>query len=194
MVFLIIYYNFRRIWLGHWQSLDGRFLMRVPLISPVTAVIYRLDIEATWDVDPAGALTEGFDYLLREPVIEHTDGGGGTRTSTRQEMAAVSVPCQYEVQSFERLNATFPGNDAVTENVLVLHRKDLAALSLLDATTNKCLFKPGDRIDHLEKNGTTILVFDKPLYVYQVMPRSWGFGPTGYDLELLYTSFRSSVT
>ena len=162
--------------------------MRVPLIDPVTAVIYRLDIASSWAVDPPGDMSEGYDPYLDEPVVSVS---GDTRTVVREELAPVSVPCQFETTAFERLQATFPGNDEVTDIVLVLHRQDLESLSLLDAN-NKCVFKPGDRIDHIEKNGTTVLTFNKPLYVFQVMPRSWGFGTTGYDHELLYTTYRAA--
>jgi hypothetical protein len=161
--------------------------IRVPLLFPVQASIYRLDIQATWNVDPVGPKTEGYDYLYREPVIERDTGA---REVTRVESGSVLVPCQVEMQTFEQLQAAFGGDNAATDTALVLHRKDLAQLSLLDSN-NKCILKPGDRIDHLEKNGQTVLTWVKPMYVYEVRPRSWGFGPTGYDLEILYTTYRS---
>lgn len=162
--------------------------VRVPLIAPVTAVIYRLNIPATWDVDPPGTPSAGFDYLYREPVVSRSSG---VRTVTRVEMDPVYVPCQVETMSFEQLQATFGGDNAATDVALVTHRRDLANLGLLDAN-NTCLLKPSDRIGSLQKNGTTILTYTKPLYVYEVRPRSWGFGPTGYDLEILYTTHRSA--
>jgi len=164
--------------------------MRVPLINPIKAVIYRLDIQAIWAADPAGDPAAGYDPTLREPYITDVDG---VRTTTRVEMAAVKVPCQVETQSFEQLNAVFGGDDPVTDVVFVAHRQDLKKLSLLDATTRKCLLKPGDRIAHIERKGHQVLAYEKPLYIYEVRPRSWGFGPDGYDLEVLYTTYRAAT-
>ena len=162
--------------------------IRVPLLFPVDAVIYRLDIQATWAEDPPGPADSGYDPYYREPIIDHT---AGVRTVTREESSAITVPCQVEMQTFEQLQAAFGGDNAATDTALVLHRKDLTKLSLLDSD-NKCIFKPGDRIDHLEKNGNTVLTWEKEMFVYEVRPKSWGFGPTGYDLEILYTTHRST--
>jgi len=162
--------------------------IRVPLIAPVSAAIYRLDIQGTWATDPPGSPTEGYNYLLREPVVSRT---AGVRTVTRAEMAVVLVPCQVEVQSYQQLAATFGGDSAATEMAFVCHRQTLETLGLLDANKH-CVLKPGDRIDHLEKSGRVIQTFNKPLYIFEVRPKSWGFGPDGYDLELLYTTFRSA--
>ncbi|HUW09865.1 MAG TPA: hypothetical protein VM537_09045 [Anaerolineae bacterium] len=162
--------------------------IRVPLIAPVSAAIYRLDIQGTWATDPPGSPTEGYNYLLREPVVSRT---AGVRTVTRAEMAVVLVPCQVEVQSYQQLSSTFGGDSAVTEIALVTHRRDLESLSLLDANRH-CILKPGDRISHIERTGRTVQTFNKPLYIYEIRPKSWGFGPDGYDLEVIYTTYRSS--
>jgi len=95
------------------------------------------------------------------------------------------------MQTFEMLMATFGGDNAATEIALITHRRDLARLGLLDSN-KKCMLNVSDRIDHIEKNGRTVLTFEKPLYIYEVRPRSWGFGPDGYDLEVLYTTYRST--
>jgi hypothetical protein len=163
--------------------------VRVPLLNPITVVLYRLDIQATWSEDPPGAhASEGYDYLLREPVVSRT---AGVRTVPRVETGPVSVPAQVEVLSYQQLQATFGGDNPATDTAFVLHRQDLESLGLLDSNRN-CVLKPGDRVDHLEMSGRTIQTFKKPLYVYEVRPRSWGFGPDGYDLEILYTTHRSA--
>lgn len=163
--------------------------IRIPLLWPVTAVIYQLDIQGTWAENPPGAYKdEGHDYLYREPVVSRA---AGVRTQTRKEEKAISVPCQVEMQTFEMLMATFGGDNAATEIALITHRRDLARLGLLDSN-KKCMLNVSDRIDHIEKNGRTVLTFEKPLYIYEVRPRSWGFGPDGYDLEVLYTTYRST--
>lgn len=162
--------------------------IRVPLINPVNAVIYRLDIQGTWAVDPPGSMTTGYDYLLREPVVSRT---GGARSVARAELAAIRVPCQVEIQSFEQLQMVFGGNAPVTNIALVFHRRDLERLTLLDSN-KKCLLKPADRISHIEKSGRTVNTFEQSLYIYEVRPKSWGFGPDGYDLEVAYTTYRTT--
>ncbi len=164
------------------------FPIRIPLLNTVDIIIYRLDIQATWAVDPPGPATEGYDYVYREPVVERN---AGVRTVNREEMAPVTVEVQVETQTFEQLQAAFGGDNAATDQAFVAHREQLADLGLLDAG-NKCVLKPGDRIDHVEKDGVVVLSYEKPLYIYEVRPRSWGCGPTGYDLEIIYTTHRSA--
>jgi len=161
--------------------------VRVPLIDPVDAVIYRLDIAATWAEDPAGAPTQGYDSVLKEPYVVHQ---AGVRSVTRVEMSTpVTLPCQVEVQTFERINMYVQGSDDLTNMVFVFHMEDFEDQGLLDGN-NQPVIKPGDRIDHLEKDGDTVEVFNKALYIYEIRPASWGFGPTGRDLQLAYTSYR----
>jgi hypothetical protein len=114
---------------------------------------------------------------------------------TRVEMDQVKIPCQVEDQSFERIHFVLGGDAESTNMVFVFHRRDLERLSLLDTLTRKCLLKPGDRIDHIENRaGTaTTLTFKDPLYILEVRPRSWGFGPDGYDLEVAYTTNRPAL-
>jgi hypothetical protein len=163
--------------------------IRVPLISPIDAVVYRLDIQATWAVNPPGAEhSAGYDPVTEEPIIYRS---AGVRVEPRQEMAAVRIPCQVETARADELNMIFGGNDPVAEHIFVFHRQDLASLSLIDANGN-CLLKTGDRIGSLEKNGRTVKTYQKKLYIYRIDMGSQGFGPDGYDLEIAYTSYRSA--
>lgn len=162
---------------------------RVPLIAPVWVVFYRLDIQATWAEDPPGDKDSGYDELFREPVISRT---AGARHVPRVETGPVYVKAQMETSTYEELQLALGGDNKATDQTYVLHRQDLAAAGLLDSN-NECVFKPGDRIDHIEEPlGTTVLTYSKPLYVYRVLPGSQGFGPTGYDLNLVYTTHRST--
>jgi len=164
-------------------------MIRVPLISPMDVVICRLDIQQTWAVDPAGSdYDKGYDPITEEPIISRVSG---VRTLPRQEMSPVTIPCQVETARFEELRAVFGGDDSVTDQVFVLHRMDLERLNLLDDDRN-CVLKPGDRIDHLEMNSRVVKSFRKHLFIYEVRMGSQGFGPDGYDLELVYTSYRSA--
>jgi len=168
-------------------------MISVPLIWPMQAVIYRSDQDSTWSVDPPGDLDEGFDPLLREPII-YRDPVTTERESARQELAAVRVPCQVETAKTEDLQQIVVGDDPVTDEVLVVSRPDLKWLGLVDLTTGNNLLKPGDRIECLEKYrmpGTVVRTYVKPLYIYRIVaPRSQGFGEDGYDLELIYTAHR----
>lgn len=164
-------------------------MVRVPTFWTVDAVIYQLDIPATHNVDPPGTPTSGYDPLLREPVIY--DNAADQRTSSRREKVPVILPVQFETATFEELREVFTGDDPVTNVVLVAWRKDLQDRSLIDVTTGNCVLKPGDRIVRLEKNGRPTRTFIKPLYIYSVLPGSPGFGPDGYDLEIIYTSHRN---
>lgn len=169
-------------------------MIRVPLIWPVDAVIHRLDIPSTWAQDPPGPLTQGYDPVLKEPIISRD--ATGTRTSPRQELDAVRVPVQVEYKTMEQLRMEVGGNEPLSQIVFVAHREDLESLNLLDGTTRNCLLKPGDRVSSLERHGLGITVreFVKPLYIYRVDDGSQGFGPDGYDLEIIWTCHRDVTT
>lgn len=165
--------------------------MRVPLIRPVVAVVRRLDIDATWDVNPPGTPTKGYNPILREPIL-YDHPTTGARTSPRVEGAEIRIPCQLEVQTFERLRMTFDGNAPVTEFVVVMHRIHLDPLGLIDAATGRCVLKARDRIVRIEASPVSTRVvqtFKKELYIYEVRPRSHGMGPDGHDLEIAYTTY-----
>ena len=166
----------------------------LPLISPVYVQIYRLDITATWAQNPPGGETQGFDPVLREPIL-YDDPVTGARTSPRQELSPVLVPCQIETRTFDELRETFGGDNPASTVVFVTRRKDLETLGLIDATTRNCTLKKSDRISRLESYnypGTVIQTFDKPLYVYEILPGSYGFGSEGHSLEIIYSTHRSA--
>ena len=161
---------------------------RTPLIFPSRIVIERFDPAATRAVNPAGEPTSGFDDVLQEPV-RYTSGG--VTQTPRQDMTEVIIPCQCETKSYEELQMVFTGNDPVTRDVFVLHRRDLANLNLIDATTGNCVLKAGDRIVRQQKaTGQVVRTWQKPLYIYQVLPGSHGMGPDDYDLHMVYTTHR----
>lgn len=166
--------------------------MRVPLIWPVDAIISRLDTDATRALDPAGTPASGYDDIFREPY-PLTNGTTDTRIYISP---AVTVPVQVETKSFEELRITFGGDAPVSTVVLVAHRMDLSALGLITASTGRPLIKKGDRIDKIEAHGSgrTVLDLTSPLYIWEILPASWGFGPDGYDLEIIYTSARPGNT
>jgi hypothetical protein len=166
--------------------------VRVPLIYPMLASVYRYDIQATWAVDPPGAeRSEGFNYITGEPNVSRT---AGVRSVPRVELAPVDIPCQIEDARFEEIQMIFGGNNPVTNLVFVFHREDLEELGLISSITRECLLKPGDRIGMVKNiDGVTVKTFQKPLYIHEIrFPGSQGFGPDGYDLEIAYTSYRTA--
>jgi hypothetical protein len=165
--------------------------MRIPLIrNVVDIVLYRLDPDTTWAYDPPGSDTQGYDPILKEPIIVENN----TTTewdSSRKELTAVRIPAQVETQSQKRLEMTFSGNVPNSRFVFVLHRMHLEPLDLIDSNGD-CLIKPYDRIPSLERHnfvGSTIKTFVPNLYVFEAQDASWGAGGStrGQDLVLLYT-------
>jgi hypothetical protein len=165
----------------------------VPLLWPIDVVIYRLDIQATWAEDPPGAAHDkGYDPILGEPVISRGDAASRPRTVPRKEHPPIRVPCQKETVKDEELNMATTGDDPLSTIRFVAHRADLERLGLLDPTTRNCVLKKGDRISHLERKGTGVMVkqYQKPLYVYRVDDGSDGFGFDNYDLHIIWTWHR----
>lgn len=160
--------------------------MYVPLINPVQAVISRLDTQTTWAQEPPGKL-EGYDDIFRESIPQDD----GTLDS-RIYMDPVRVPVQVETQSYEELRAEVGGDAPVSNVVLVAHRKGLQDLGLLDSVTGRPLLKKGDRIDWIEapSGQRTVCQPESPLYIWMILPRSWGFWDDGYALEVIYTAAR----
>jgi len=174
-------------------------IIRVPLLlQKSVAVIHRLSIEATSNVDPAGEPDEGYDYTFNEPIV-YTDPVTQERTGSRREFSPVYIPCQVEALTEERLKEFAVGDDPVSDFILVFHRQDLRNLGLLDSN-QEVVIKKGDRLSRLEQYGAprgtvTKLFADPGLYIHQMRGASWGFGPTGYDLELaLLTRRREAPT
>lgn len=171
-------------------------IIRVPLIlKSSVAVVHRLDIQATRDQDPPGAQAgsnpsdQGYNFILREPVV-YNEAATAERVSTRKELPAVRIPCQVENLTEERLRELGVGDAPVSSQILVFHRKDLERLGLLDVN-RETVIKKGDRVDRLERSntppGTIIKKFHGDgQYIEEVRGASWGFGPDGYDLELIF--------
>jgi len=166
---------------------------RAPLIAPVAAVIHRLDTTATQAINPPGAPTTGYDPDFREPYPYEQ---GTAWLDTRVYMTAIRVPCQFEPKPYyEQARHVELGNALLTGVNIVLHRKTLADLGLLDSNQTS-LLKKYDKITALEKPGspgTVIKQFAEPLYVIEVRPGSWGMGGTGYDLEILFCENRPAL-
>lgn len=163
------------------------------LLEKVVAVVHRLDITSTRAFDPPGTqLSSGYSSAFREPVV-FDDATTGTRESARRESSAVRVPCQLETRTFEELRQELGGDVPTTALVMVTHRRDLERLELIDTTSRAPLIRVGDRVSAIEKfgqSGISARPLAAPLYVFHVLPASFGFGPDGYDMELFFLSDR----
>jgi len=163
-------------------------VIRVPLLlETVEAVISRIDTVATGAFNPPGPAVSGYDPDFKTPIKY---SASGTPTSSLQYKSAIKVPCQVEVLTAERLRQYFSGTAPSSNLIVVISRIDCEAMGLLDATTRKILVGINDRVDRFERAGATVHPLPEPLYVFEVRPASWGFGPDGHDLELLFLNDR----
>jgi hypothetical protein len=194
-------------------------MFNVPLIGTSTIVLHPLDTVSTAAVDPdgVGPKTTGYDYDLREPIsyeyVDPVDGSVDVKNTVRYKVA-VRIPCQVEVQSFEKLKQAVQGDLALSSMVFVVHRDDLRALGLLGVSAGKAVncgpaplahgcmggggagsptIKKNDMISSIEKTGFVgeeIQALENPLFIAQISPGSWGMGDDGTNLYMLYTSTR----
>ncbi len=174
--------------------------IRVPLLlSVVDAVINRIDIDATRAVDPPGAESSGYDDAFREPVVYDEEHGASVqeRVVVREELPAITVPCQVETQLFDNLAQAYQGNLQQGEMALVFHVKDLTTLGLIDVTTNKPLISVGDRVSALHKHNmptiVALAISQEGMFIREVFPASWGFGDS-YDLWIAVITNRDKAS
>jgi hypothetical protein len=95
------------------------------------------------------------------------------------------------MHQWDRLAKEFAGDAPDSNVVFVVHTDDMQILGLLSAGV--CSLKRGDKITSVEKDGipgAPTLVFNRPLYIFEVQPAGWGLGDLGYDLFLVYTTKR----
>lgn len=171
----------------------------VPLILEKSlAVVHRLNPAATASLQPASQ-PSGYDKDFHEPITYDAVRQGKTvRENARSELPPIRVPCQVEMNRFERLAQTPPGDVPQTAVQLVFHRADLRRMKLIDKTTKKLLLKVNDRISAIEsfrKPGVPSVYLDPPgLYIVELQPASFGFGIDGTDLFLVFLADREKVS
>lgn len=157
--------------------------MRGRLIFPFSIELAILDLEAT---DDGG---DGFDPILKEPVLASTDDGLGE--SSRAE-TLIKVPGQFADQNqFLGLQEASTGNLAQASFVILFHFADLERLGLVEAATGNATIKNGDRVNAIYDIRTDELVQavrNPPgAFVVKATPR---FG-LGSRRNLLEVTFRS---
>ncbi len=136
--------------------------MRGRLINPFLVRLYALDTQATAaDPDGGGALTSGYDPILREPrKIPQT--GQTIGQDARIEEPMVVLPAQVEVVTLEKQRQLAQGNAPVADLVLVFHFRDLERLGLVDAGTGRAKIQAGYRLDAILDPKTQGLVRSFP--------------------------------
>lgn len=171
-------------------------MFRVPLLlSKSLAVVHRLSTYATQDVRPYTGATSGYDKDFRETITYDEDTGLDIiRDSGRVELPAIRIPCQVEPANYEALRQAPAGDTPNSDIQLVFHRKDLAEMNLINRATGELLIKVDDRVSHLEAYnipGKVTVPFTEPgLFIFQIAPGSFGFGPDAYDLHIVYLDDR----
>jgi len=161
------------------------------LLEKSIAVVHRLNVPATASLHPYSGQSTGYDKDFREPITFDARRQGKTiRDNARSEYPAVRIPCQVEMNRFERLNQQPPGDAQQSGIQLVFHRLDLKRLKLFNTTSKEPLIKRNDRVSAIESPkhpGTPTVPIEPPgLFITEVQPASFGFGVDGTDLFIAY--------
>jgi hypothetical protein len=171
--------------------------VRVPLLLCLTdAIVHRRDPIGTRGVDPPGPATDGFDDIFREPVAFDTGTGSevDTRNVTLLYLPPIRVKCQVETTLFDDLRQAFSGGLRESRITLVLHRQDLLPQGLINTKTGNIKLGIGDKVTGFERHGLGVptVTFPEPgLFIQEIRPASFGFGPDGHDLHLVVLEQRN---
>jgi hypothetical protein len=171
-------------------------MFRVGLVLEKSlAVIHRLNPDTTDDVRPYTGASSGYSAVFREPIVyDDTVRGRRTRKEARSEYPAIQVPCQVEPLRSEQLRQFKPGDAPDSKYVLVFHYMDLSRMGLVDVTTNEVALGVNDRLSAIKSfrkpNKTTVHLESPGLYLFELRPGSFGFGPEGRDLLIAFLSER----
>jgi hypothetical protein len=168
------------------------------LLEKSLAVIYRLNLDSTNDVQPASGVTSGYNHILREPVVyDDTIRGRTTRKTARSEYPAIRIPCQVEPLKTDEARQLPQGKVPDIYEVLVFHSRDLKNHNLIDKATGEILLKDNDRITALEPYRSpkkSVYTFSGDgAFIYHIQPRSYGFGANGHDLFIVYLAERQKA-
>jgi len=178
-------------------------MFRVPLVLEVSiAVIHRLNLAATKQLQPFPGQESGYDPDFKEPIVYDQDTscddcGKTERVSARIELPPIRVPCQVEVLTHEELHQTNAGDAPNSVLRLVTHRMDLGPMGLIEAQTRELKLRVNDRVEGIEMQGRpgvwTQKFAGEGLFITEIEPASFGFGPEGFDLYLLHLSDREKA-
>lgn len=171
--------------------------MRGRLVNPFLVQLYALDTQATAaDPDGAGALTSGYDPILREPrKIPQT--GQTVGQDARVEAPMLLLPAQVEVVTLEKQRQLAQGNAPAADLVLVLHYRDLERLNLVEPTTGQAKIRVGYRLDVILDPKTQALVrgFPNPpgMFAVRVEEELGGLGRRRNLLKVYFKDRQQGV-
>lgn len=180
-------------------------VIRVPLIlEKSAAIIHRLNLSATKQVRPYQGATSGYDPDFREtitydrgPEANDLPDVDAVRENARIEYPPVRVPCQVERLKFEEQQQFIQGNDPTTDLRIVFWRGDLEQMGLIDRKTRELFLHVNDRVETIEawnKPGVATVQIEPPgVFIKEIQPGSFGFGPDGYDLHIAFVSRREQA-
>lgn len=157
------------------------------LIQRFVAVLRRQDAAAT-----AAVVGGGFDDLLNEEVP--VDDGTQLGAPSRRDLPDLRVYCQIDRDpDMGRGVQGRGGGEARIDLLLVLHRPDLEAAGLLDATGGPALYR-GDRLVQIETlYGELMQAYPDPpgMYVRDVEAAGYGLAALGTPrFNLYYVTLR----
>lgn len=144
--------------------------MRGRLHHKFYAEIAMLAAAQTRSVDPdgAGPLTGGFDDDFDE-ILVFTQAG--SRQEARRDAESVFVPCNVKTEDWEALQQFMSGNVPNSQLVLIIHRKDLEGMELINVDRGEPLIRVNDRILSFRDENHRILYQPRaPFYVTEVRP------------------------
>ena len=177
-------------------------MFRVPLLLQVSiAVIHRVNPSASKNLQPYTGQESGYDPDFKEPIVfdDVPDFGDEPKRATGLvELPPLRVPCQVEPINVDALNQTAAGDMPRSSLQLVVHRADLERLKLIEPSTREVAINVNDRVSGIEQPGRPNVYtqkFPEPgLFVTEIAPASFGFGPEGYDLHLIQIGERVRAT
>ncbi len=152
--------------------------MRSRLHHKFFAEILMLDAVHTRadDPDAGGPLVSGYDDDFDEILVFTTPTG--QREEARVDQPPLFVPCNVASTAWEGLQEMMAGNSPTSRVELIVHRKDLEAMELMNTETGEAIVRPSDKLVSLRDECMHyVYKFRAPLFVVGVAP-SFGIGTT----------------
>lgn len=141
---------------------------------------------------PATIESDGnYDDVFREATSVDTDGDG-IGDPTRKELATIDLHCQFEDGAWEALEAHAMGVDPEFKIGLLFHFRQLEKEGLVNTDGSPNLTISDRLVAIYDKRGTTKIQdvpTERPLYVLEARPMSYGLGLVNPKRNLLLVTF-----
>lgn len=137
-----------------------------------------LDAARTRDEDPpddAGEVTSGYDDDFHEVVVFTQNG---KRVEARKDTPSIFVACNVVTESWDALRQLTAGNSPTSKIEIVIHRRTLECLDLIDCDTGQAKIRVNDKLISIRDRCKRMAYKPQfPLYVVEVAP-IFGIGET----------------